>query len=497
MEALAAVSKLHAHVFKGALLSATLKKRIDAVPGLSKTTASSSGMSTASAKSKAASRASRLIIRNLPWDITEQDLRALFLPYGPIHSVHIPSAKPEQLTEKIVEDGQEDKEADAKPRARGFAFVWMVSKPDAAKALEGVNGTTVRAGIAARMAEEKQKKKKELRLERKKTLVAEGGEGEDGQGKAQEQEGAKERIVAVDWALSKNKWEEEKTRLEDQVDVDGDESMEGTSSGSSSSSSEGDSDEDGGLGVDDDSDSGQEGDSDEEGDDSERDDDEAPVKPQLPQTDVGTTLFVRNVPYEGTEDELRQLYVLIHLPLLSSFLPYIQLTLLSSFRAFGPLRYARITIDPASGRGRGTGFACFWNKEDADKALAFSDTLRADSGFLGPVSYFVFFPYHDTSSLSLTKDSQSEKEKKKNPFKLPTLLTPDPSSSIAQSLVLHGRTLDLSRAVTRDEADKLKEQGERAREKKDKRNLYLLREGGSSRHISWSFKGDGHPFTVC
>jgi nucleolar protein 4 len=60
---------------------------------------------------------------------------------------------------------------------------------------------------------------------------------------------------------------------------------------------------------------------------------------------------------------------------------------------------------------------------------------------------------------------------------MPSLLTPDPSSSMAQSLVLHGRTLDLARAVTRDEAGKLKEAGERAREKADKRNLYLLREG--------------------
>lgn len=49
------------------------------------------------------------------------------------------------------------------------------------------------------------------------------------------------------------------------------------------------------------------------------------------------------------------------------------------FRAFGPLRYARITIDHATGRGRGTGFACFWNKEDADKALAQSDVLKAET----------------------------------------------------------------------------------------------------------------------
>ena len=73
----------------------------------------------------------------------------------------------------------------------------------------------------------------------------------------------------------------------------------------------------------------------------------------------------------------------------------------------------------------------------------------------------------------------NEDQVKKNPFKLPSLLTPDPSASIAQNLVLHGRTLDVSRAVTRDEASKLKEAGERQREKADKRNLYLLREGSA------------------
>lgn len=45
--------------------------------------------------------------------------------------------------------------------------------------------------------------------------------------------------------------------------------------------------------------------------------------------------------------------------------------------------------------------------------------------------------------------------------------------------MLQGRTLDVVRAVTRDEAGKLKEEGERQREKADKRNLYLLREGST------------------
>lgn len=56
------------------------------------------------------------------------------------------------------------------------------------------------------------------------------------------------------------------------------------------------------------------------------------------------------------------------------------------FRVFGPLRYAIITLDTATGRSRGTGFVCFWNKEDADKVIEKADLLktetRADQVFL-------------------------------------------------------------------------------------------------------------------
>ncbi len=128
---------------------------------------------------------------------------------------------------------------------------------------------------------------------------------------------------------------------------------------------------------------------------------------------------------------------------------------LCRFRAFGRLRYARITVDPETERSRGTGFACFWERDDADKVIQQSDLLKSETMGSVPVV-------------------------KKNPFVLPSILTPDPSSSLAQSLVLHGRTLDVVRAVTRDEAGRLKEEGERRREKADKRNMYLLREGGKS-----------------
>ncbi|KAI0746734.1 hypothetical protein C8Q80DRAFT_1177076 [Daedaleopsis nitida] len=405
-----AVNKLHAHVFKGSLLSTTLKKRLD---GLAKVAAAKKVKPTAKESQKKAgpapNRASRLIVRNLPFDITEQDLRAIFLPYGPIFSVHIP------LTSDVKnEDDVKTEQEESKPvmRSKGFAFVWFLSRKDAEKAMEGCNGMSVEAGMAD----------------------TEGGEeAADEEGDEQGEGGSRRRTIAVDWALSKDKWEAEKAKIEAENDdeISGDDSEDGEDDSEDGSSEEV---EDEQLGVHEDGsdESGSEADNshseDEFGEDGE--DDQKPAKPTLPPPEVGTTVFVRNVPFEATEDELRTL-----------------------FRAFGPLRYARITMDAATGRSRGTGFVCFWNKEDADKAIEQSNILRAET--MGDESAVV----------------------KKNPFKMPSLLTPDPSASIAQNLVLHGRTLDVSCAVTRDEASKLKEAGERQREKADKRNLYLLREG--------------------
>ncbi|KAG2364176.1 hypothetical protein BDR07DRAFT_819454 [Suillus spraguei] len=78
------------------------------------------------------------------------------------------------------------------------------------------------------------------------------------------------------------------------------------------------------------------------------------MKPRLPHTDTGTTLFIRNIPFIATEDELQAL-----------------------FRTFGALQYARIRkrsqgrksksvkqakivrqherVDPVTGKGRSKG----------------------------------------------------------------------------------------------------------------------------------------------
>ncbi|KAJ7105735.1 hypothetical protein C8R43DRAFT_1140711 [Mycena crocata] len=413
-DAQASIAKLHAHVFKGSLLSVTLKKRLDT---LSKPLAKPGKSPKAAATP---SHASRLIVRNIPFNATDQDLRAVFLPYGPVYSIHIPPADAKGKKPETAELGS--------VRTKGYAFVWMLSKKDAERAIEGCNGMTVRAGLAEGMVSDKQKKKKQRRIEMKmKMKEADVAEHDEEEVEEVDDKRAMERVIAVDWALSKDKWKEEKAKMG--LDNDGDVAMDAPSSGSGSDSdsdsASSDDESDGHMGVHEGGDSGDESNDDEEGDE----DSEAPIKPQLPPPEEGTTLFVRNVPFTATEDELRTL-----------------------FRSFGPLRYARITMDVSTGRSRGTGFACFWNKEDADKVVEQSELLRVET-------------------------TGSEAQPKKNPFILPSILTPDPSSTLARSLVLQGRTLDVVRAVTRDVAGKLKEDGEKKREKADKRNMYLLREG--------------------
>ncbi|WVQ97481.1 hypothetical protein IAU59_004595 [Kwoniella sp. CBS 9459] len=375
-DALKALPKLHGHTYKGAILSCVLKKRLEKL--------------SAKGEGKSPSHAGRLIIRNLTWDTTIQDLRATFLPYGPIHIIDLPT-----LPSKLPPSADPSKPPPP-PRARGFAFVWFLTKKDAERAIEGVNGKVLKT-----------------------------------------RSGKNEREVAVDFALSKEKWEEAKKGDEPET-----EKKEGGSESGSDESGSDDEDEDddeSGSGSGSGSEDEDEDEEDDEGDEDEDmsdaasgEDEEEPVKPTLPSVDVGATLFIRNLPFEATEQELNQL-----------------------FRSFGPLRYARITMDKATGRSRGTGFVCFWNIEHADEAIVEAERVARETG---------------ANATALGGAA-------KNPFALPSVLTADPSSSLASRLVLHGRTLEVSRAVTREQAGQMKEDGERARNAGDKRNTYLMREG--------------------
>lgn len=282
-EAVKGIPKLHGHTYKGALLSAVLKKRLSVL--------SSKG------EGRAPSHAGRLIVRNLAWETTEADLRATFLPFGPIQAIDLPTL-PSKLP---AEPGKPA----PPPRARGFAFVWFMARKDAEKAMAAVNGKPIKAAPNAAVAKGKQGR------------LAKKGEVGDG------------RPVAVDWAMSKEKFEGAKTKGAE-VEEEASEEESGSSSDSDSSESgseDSDSDEDedededeedaaqvdADIDMEDASSDGLSDESDDEDEDDEDEDDEmdendegeeAPVKPKLPDTDVGSTLFLRNVPYEATEQEV-------------------------------------------------------------------------------------------------------------------------------------------------------------------------------------------------
>lgn len=424
--AMDAVSKLHAHQFKGAQLSVGLKKRLDGAMRLEQHMRSDTLQKRQSMKKKieelnadawslkenqqGLSRESRVIVRNLPFDITLEDLRAIFLPYGPIYDITVPS--------------QASEESESKPaRGRGFAFVWFVSRADAARALESVNGVSLRHGAAEQAALKKAKGKKG-RETAKEAL-------DQVQATAQPA-----RPVAVDWSLSQKDW---LARADEEADAPIEEANTGAKRDREDDEDEDDEDED-------DEDDEQEDEDDEENeeeDESESGSDEAEdedvvdeaSKPQnkLATTDTGTILFIRNLPYQATEQELKDL-----------------------FRSFGPLRYAKITMDSATNRSRGTGFVCFWKRESADAALHDAELVQ-----------------RETASSSVL-DSKGPKS---NPFTVPSVMTADPSAPLVARFTLHGRVLHVVRAVTREHASQLETAARKTREKSDNRNTWLLREG--------------------
>ena len=377
--ALKAINKLHGHQFKGSLLSVELKKRTDGAlrremhmrddtrkkqHSIQEQIEQFSGK-TLPVNQNHLDHASRLIVRNLPFDMSMEDLRAVFLPYGALYNVSLPTDE-------------------SSGKGRGFAFIWYVSKSDAAKAMEAINGVSLRHG-AAEQARLKKAQGKNGREAAKKALAEVHKTAQPA------------RPVAVDWSLSQKDWmaqaeesDEQPSPKRKRMDL---------------------SDEEDGN------------------EESENDDTEAKERPMLAPPEAGTTLFIRNLPYQATEQELKDL-----------------------FRSFGPLRYARITMDPVTNRSRGTGFICFWKRESADALLRDAEIVHQET-------------------------SAPDAHTKSNPFKVPSVITADPSAPLVARFSLHGRVLHVVRAVTRETASSLEATARKEREKGDKRNTYLLREG--------------------
>lgn len=144
------------------------------------------------------------------------------------------------------------------------------------------------------------------------------------------------------------------------------------------------------------------------------------------------TCFVRNLPFNATDETLKD-----------------------HFGSFGPVRYSRVVLDPATGRSRGTGFVCFYRQEDTNACLRESPRPPSAPGQGRTTNGGSSFPQMKQSHLEDLKADYSGR------------------------YIFEGRLLQVSRAVDKSEAMHLMTAGSSLRDARDKdrRRLYLLSEG--------------------
>ncbi|KAI9203198.1 uncharacterized protein BJ171DRAFT_425619, partial [Polychytrium aggregatum] len=397
-EADAAAQHLDGHQYKGVAITAKVTGSQDKV-----FIASSWQSSTATSPQinvqrmcvveAAAVKRARLIVRNIAWRTKESDLRTAFSPYGNIIEVTVP----------LKPDG----------KMCGFGFVQFEAVDEAEKAMDAINGTELLG-----------------------------------------------RTVAVDWAVAKKFYEtdaadgdaEEANKADGAQNDDDEEEDEDDEDEDEEEGEDEDGDEDmDQIPNDEDEDEDEDDGNDEDGDDDDGEDEEddvevtfdgerRPRKSGLPDPSEGRTLFIRNLAFETTEEDLDE-----------------------CFSAFGQVQYAVVTMDHNTGRSRGTGFVAFEEKSDADACLAaYAKATEA------------------IASLSTSKETSkgADDKRKKNINVAKSVLLPEPSLTASNTaFILGGRFLNVTRAVQRDEATALAESGRRKRKESDKRNLYLMREG--------------------
>lgn len=302
----------------------------------------------------------KLIVRNLPWSIKKSEqLSNLFRSYGKVKFADLPQSK------GIL---------------KGFGFVTIRGKKNAERALEALNGKEI-----------------------------------DG------------RTLAVDWAVDKETWEQQQPAEQASADADNEVEDEDEEAPKNKSEESGASKkQDKGLDADLENflknhmQNLEDEDSDKEDDDAMEDDNMADEAKQPPKrtTDNSSTVFVRNLPFTSTDEQLKEF-----------------------FGHFGKVRYARVVMDKVTDKPAGTGFVCFFDIEDAKKCI---------KGAPRPQQHVT------AAKNSILQDESADPEGK---------------------YTLDGRLLQVAQAVNKQEASNLAESSLAKRNQKDKRRLYLLNEG--------------------
>ncbi|XP_066175055.1 RNA-binding protein 28 [Sylvia atricapilla] len=280
-------------------------------------------------KPRGPSRKARLILRNLSFQCSEDELRGLFTPFGPVLELNLP------------------RKADGTPR--GFAFVQLQNLREAAAALRGLNGAQLRGRLLAvdwAVAKDKYQgtqgppkapegmEKGKGKTGKEKEQGKEGEEGKKKEEEDEEEEEEEEEAAAPPPRQTpkgksgirarlehKRKKKEEEAEEEEEEEQEEDEEKE--------EEDEDDEDEE-----------------DEEGEDDEEE--EAPRKRRQRPSDVGEgrTVFIRNLSFDTEEEELEE-----------------------TLGQFGEVSYVRLVLHPHTGTPKGSAFAQFKTPEGAQKCI--------------------------------------------------------------------------------------------------------------------------------
>jgi len=232
------------------------------------------------------------------------------------------------------------------------------------------------------------------------------------------------RTVAVDWAVEKNVYQKN-APAEDDADMINEEDEEDESADNGLNGLEEELAEDG-----EDAASVSDVDSeqaalDEDAEDEDEDDTERLADRPAPKNE--STVFIRNLPFTTEDEDLGEHFA----------------------EHFGPVRFARVVIDPSTERPRGTGFVAFYNVEDCDACVASANRSTIQ--------------HVKTNGKGFKKTSVLQSDEL------------DPTGKYT----IEGRVLSVTKAVSREEAGRLTVANTTLREKtqRDKRRLYLLSEG--------------------
>ncbi|KIW91158.1 uncharacterized protein Z519_08053 [Cladophialophora bantiana CBS 173.52] len=258
------------------------------------------------------------------------------------------------------------------------------------------------------------------------------------------------RTLAVDWAVDKKTWEElqhsnpenEQPAQDDRTADEQDESdarAGGCVDEGTNSDKEAEVDEDFNQTSDPVGDSEQESldelDTENDEEDMESETESTTSGPEAHGNKNDASVFVRNLPFTTDDDLLRQ-----------------------HFSAFGPIRYARVVYDPETERSKGTGFVCFFNIDDAKACVKGA-------------------PRHEMPSEPATNNKKRRGESLKHS------ILENEAVDTSGRYTLEGRVLQVSRALSREDAERRASEASAKRDirDRDKRRLYLLSEGSIPR----------------